>query len=222
MQLARMARSAWRPVVWSTDLEAFRTRCGQSLAGTFHCAAYPGETVVWDWATAEVVPASGVALSLPPRLEAELQLVREALSAAAPETKGLDGVFGRTPDGGGWLRIYDLVHPTLPLWRQVNLLADVFAGLESKIALVRPAAHTLTSSMPTEARYKRWLATWKKPGLQGVILKHAEYARDPSTAGGAALPAAAGGETSPDTAGGATSPDTAGNAFLPDACLVRF
>ncbi len=185
MQLGRMARSALRPMIVGTDIEAFRRHCGGSLGGLFHCMRYPGPRLLWDGGTGEFVDEAGAVVEGLDALAGELAVLRDAVggalaggaSAAVPVS--MDGALLRGQDGSAHYRIYDLIHPDLPVWRQVNLLADLFCQLEHRVPHVRPVPHEHTPAMKTDTRVARWLATWKRPGCGGVLLKRPELVYAP-------------------------------------------
>lgn len=102
-----------------------------------------------------------------------------ARTGTVPEGDGvplaIDGVLIRAAQGPCHLRIIDVRHPRLPLWRQVNLLADIFCMNERLMPHVRPLPHDPTSALKSEGQYQRWLKTWKRAGVVGVLMKRAEY-----------------------------------------------
>ena len=185
MQLGRMARSALRPMIVGTDVQAFREYCGGSLGGLFHCMRYLGPRLLWDGGTGEFVDEAGAAVADLDALAGELALLRDAVgvalggspSAAIPVS--MDGTLLRGQNGSAHYRICDLIHPDLPVWRQVNLLADLFSQLEHRVPHVRPVQHEHTPAMKTDTRVARWLATWKRPGCGGVLLKRPELVYTP-------------------------------------------
>ncbi|MBG3878087.1 hypothetical protein FVW20_13985 [Desulfovibrio oxamicus] len=185
MQLGRMAQSALRPMIVGTDIEAFRQHCGGSLGGLFHCMRYPGPRLLWDGGTQEFVDEAGAAVAGLAALAGELAVLRDAVgaalagSASAAVSVSMDGTLLRGQDGSAHYRICDLIHPEIPVWRQVNLLADLFCQLEQRVPHVRPVPHEHTPAMKTETRVARWLATWKRPGCGGVLLKRPELVYAP-------------------------------------------
>lgn len=197
MQLGRMARSALRPMIVGADIEVFRQHCGGSLGGLFHCMRYLGPRLLWDGGTQEFVDEAGavmgdvgdvgdvVAVAGLDALAGELAVLRDAVgaalagSASAAVPVSMDGTLLRGQDGSAHYRICDLIHPDLPVWRQVNLLADLFCQLEQRVPHVRPVPHEHTPAMKTETRVARWLATWKRPGCGGVLLKRPELVYAP-------------------------------------------
>lgn len=197
MQLSRMAHSTLRPLVFGSDIEGFRTRCGGPLTGTYHCPVIGGTRAVFDPVTAELVDGDGVQVEAP-HLVDELTGVWAALLAglatqggvpphgadsvpdsttgATPsQPSGIEGVIVRAAQGACHFRIIDVRHSSLPLWRQINLLADLFCVHEKTFPHVRHLPHEPTSALGSEGQYRRWLKTWKRPGVVGVLLKRAEY-----------------------------------------------
>lgn len=190
MQLSRMAHSSLRPLAFGVDIDSFRARCGGQLKGTYHCPVIGGTRAVFDPATEELVDGDGVQMDAP-HLLGELAGVWTALTAdLAPQGGdaargvdgtvvgahvGIEGVVVRAAQGACHFRITDICHPSLPLWRQINMLADLFCVHEKTFPHVRHLPHEPTSALASDGQYRRWLKTWKRPGVVGVLLKRAEY-----------------------------------------------
>lgn len=187
MQIARMATTPLRPVTYNTDIEAFRHHCGGQFTGTYNCPLMLGTPLVYDAATGELVSVEGVLVEGHEHLNAELAILRDAIAqdaaahGKAPE--GFEGLMLRVQGGLSRFQLIDIRHPDIALWRQVNLLADLFCHLETSLPHVRPVQHQPTSALRSEGQFKRWLGTWKKPGIGGVLIKRAEYL--PGSAGAA-------------------------------------
>ncbi|GFM36523.1 hypothetical protein [Desulfovibrio psychrotolerans] len=117
---------------------------------------------------------------------------------------GMDGVLIPVQQGLPHFRIYDVFSgqseaaPTgsegadagnMTLWRQINLLADMFAELDSKTVYTRPVQYFHTPSLDSEKRVTRWLKNWTtRPGCGGVYFKEMEFVYQPNrTAQGACV-----------------------------------
>lgn len=117
---------------------------------------------------------------------------------------GMDGVLIPVQQGLPHFRIYDVFSGqseaaltgsegadagNMTLWRQINLLADMFAELDSKTVYTRPVQYFHTPSLDSEKRVTRWLKNWTtRPGCGGVYFKEMEFVYQPNrTAQGACV-----------------------------------
>lgn len=173
MHIATMAASGLRPMYAAERLEDFMAARGGNLGGTFHCGVYMGTRVLWDARTDECFTAEGVVETAAGHLKPQLRLIAERIAVETGTLPSMDGILVRVKDSLCQYRILDMVAP-LPVWRQVNLLADAAALLEPQLPHVRPAQHFHTPVLKTEKQIARWLKSWKRPGLSGVLVKDAE------------------------------------------------
>ncbi|MFV0423507.1 hypothetical protein [Oleidesulfovibrio sp.] len=179
MNISTMAASTLRPMTTGIELADFMASHGGSLGGTFHCPVYMGVRMLWDYDTDECFSAEGVILPEAEHLKPQLRLIADEVLRETGVQAGMDGILVKVKDSPCHFRIIDLASPELSLWRQVNLLTDLAASLESELPHVRPAQHFHTPSVKSEKQLTRWLKTWKRPGLGGIYIKEAEMIYSP-------------------------------------------
>lgn len=176
MNIQVMARSTLRPMRFMYDIEAFRELRGGHLGNTMHCARYLGQHVLWDAFSREFVSEEGLCLEGLDHLHTEFGIVHDLVQEATGHSASAYAVIIPVQQGRPRARIYDLIHPNLPLYIQVNLLADMFSALESTVPHTRPVQYFHTSSLNSEKRVTRWLKNWvKRPGCGGVMVKDMEF-----------------------------------------------
>ncbi len=185
MQIATMAKSPLRQMQYPTDLDAFLAGRGGHLGGTMHCARYMGSRVLWDSSTGEFISEEGVSMSGLDHLTPEFQLVLQHAEAELGCPIHLDGVLIPVQQGNPHFRIYNIFTPAdaapVTLWREINLLADMFARIDRQTVYTRPVQYFHTSSMDSEKRISRWLKTWTtRPGCGGVFFKDMEFIYTPN------------------------------------------
>lgn len=186
MQIVSMAKSTLRTISYPTDVHQFRAERGGHLGGTLHCARYLGSRYLWDSGTGECISEEGVDTQGFDHLKEEFALVRDRAEAALGCSIHLEGVVIPVQQGLPHFRIYDMftANPETPLtlWRQINLLADMFAELDRKTVYTRPVQYFHTSSLDSETRVTRWLKNWTtRPGCGGVFFKDVEFVYTPGT-----------------------------------------
>ncbi|UZP66327.1 hypothetical protein N1030_11955 [Desulfovibrio mangrovi] len=185
MQIATMAKSPLRQMQYPTDLDAFRESRGGHLGGTMHCARYLGPRVLWDSSTGEFISEEGVAMTGLEHLEPEFRLVLQHAGEALGTPVHIDGVLIPVQQGNPHFRIYDIFTPEgsapVTLWQEINLLADMFARIDSSTIYTRPVQYFHTASMNSDTRITRWLKTWTtRPGCGGVFFKDMEFVYTPN------------------------------------------
>ena len=186
MDLALNASSTLRHMTLPDDTLAFVERNGGDMGNTMHCAWYVGTPTLWDHDTREFVTSEGIALNTTMNLNHladQLAVLHEQVLAESGYAAHVHGAVIPMQSGTALFRVYDLIHPELPLHRYVNLLADLFgAGLDSALPHVGAAQHLHTGKLNSETRIKRWLKPWKtRQGCGGVFVKSIEFVYRPGT-----------------------------------------